>query len=358
MAAKSNDSICRLLALHGSDCYTLSEMIRPFNLRDLALVRRLSEHSISLHTESALTSNLHPLRGALFSLVGGEFPTFVWKLAKGSAAGFIQLSVEEDDHHARIICLGSEPEARASASNDDKLMIDENVWLPLLEQAVVEVGRRGIHSLVAEVDETGPELPVLRRAGFAVYTRQDVWQSDETAIQQKPEAIELRPRRPIDDWDIQLLYGNMVPRLVQLVEPVPPMHQGVGWLLHENSELAAFVHIRAGSVATWMRLFIHPNAEAQADDIIGAAIQVVARKSPQTIYCCVRRYQSWLRGPMERAGFELRGSQAVMVKHTVQHMQKPLSEMSAVLDRQRIPASAPMVPRYDRPRVNGKATYR
>jgi hypothetical protein len=40
---------------------------------------------------------------------------------------------------------------------------------------VVEAGQRGIHSLVAEVDEVSDELPVLRRAGFVVYTRQDVW---------------------------------------------------------------------------------------------------------------------------------------------------------------------------------------
>ena len=45
----------------------------------------------------------------------------------------------------------------------------------LLDQAVAEVGQNGIHSLVAEADESGPELPILRRAGFAVYTRQDIW---------------------------------------------------------------------------------------------------------------------------------------------------------------------------------------
>jgi hypothetical protein len=53
--------------------------------------------------------------------------------------------------------------------------VNENAWLPLLDQAVIEAGQRGIHSLVAEVNEVSDELPVLRRAGFVVYTRQDVW---------------------------------------------------------------------------------------------------------------------------------------------------------------------------------------
>lgn len=327
-------------------------MVRPFNLRDVTLVRRLSEHGVSLHTELALTNSLHPLRGALFSLVGGDYPTFVGKLDKRGPSGFIQLLIEEDGRHARILYVGTET---AAAQDDEVQKLDEGIWLSLLDQAVMEIGRRGVHSLIAEVSEMGPELPVLRRAGFAVYTRQDIWLLDTTAVVEKRNSpVELHPRRSDDDWDIQLLYGNIVPRLVQLVEPVPPLHQGEGWLLRESSELAAFAHIRAGTSATWMRLFIHPNAETRADDIIAAAVQVAGRKGVQPIYCCVRRYQSWLQEPMNEAGFEPWGSQAVMVKHTVHHSTKPLPELSAVLDSQHIPASAPMVRNYDRPRVNGK----
>ncbi len=307
------------------------------------MIRRLSEQGVSLHTELALTNQLNPLRGALFSLVGGEFPTFVWKLEKGSAAGFIQLNVEEDERHARILYVGSDT---AVSTNDRSPQINEDVWLPLLDQAVVEIGRRGIHSLVAEVSEIGPELPVLRRAGFAVYTRQNIWRLETAVASEQQPPIELSPRRPVDDWDIQLLYGNMVPRLVQLVEPVPPLQRGEGWLLRENGELAAFAYIHKGSEATWMRLFIHPNAHAQVDDIIAASVQVADGKASQPIYCCVRRYQSWLQGPMERAGFVAWGSQAVMVKHTVHYSTKPMPELTAVLDPQHIPASAPMVRQY------------
>lgn len=338
----------------GGDCYTLNEMIRPFNLRDLPLIRRLSEQGVSLHAESALTNNLNPLREALFSMVGGDYPTYVWKLDTGPTAGFIQLLLDEDEQHARIIYISPNDEVVDSGEYNDEQISNEDVWLPLLDQAVVEIGSRGIHSLVAEVNETGLELSILRRAGFAIYTRQDVWRLDEMGCLPETQ-LELIPRRPADDWDIQLLYGNMVPRLVQLVEPVPSLNRGGGWLLRENGELAAFGHLRFGSIATWLRLFIHPNAEAQADEIVTAMVQVASNKTLRPIYCCVRRYQSWLERPLQDAGFVHWGSQAVMVKHTVHHVARPLLEMSAAMDAQRIPASAPMIPHYDRSRVNGKA---
>ncbi|MCB9419555.1 MAG: hypothetical protein H6667_07115 [Ardenticatenaceae bacterium] len=329
-------------------------MIRPFNLRDLPLIRRLSEQGVSLHTESALTNNLNSLREALFSLVGGDYPTFVWKLDTGSAAGFIQLLLDEDEQHARIIYISPNDEVVDSGEQNDDQISNEDLWLPLLDQAVVEIGSRGIHSLVAEVSETGPELPILRRAGFAIYTRQDIWRLDEVGCLPEPK-LEMVPRRPVDDWDIQLLYGNMVPRLVQLVEPVPPLNRGGSWLLRENGELAAFGHMRNGSIATWLRLFIHPNAEAQADEIVAAMVQIAGSKAARPIYCCVRRYQSWLERPLQDAGFIHWGSQAVMVKHTVHHVPRTLPEAAAVLDPKHVPASAPMIPHYDRSRVNGKA---
>jgi hypothetical protein len=333
-------------------------MIRPFNLRDLALVRRLSERGTSLHIEPGLTNGLHPLRGALLSIVGGDFPTYVCKEKQSGSVGFIQLYLEEDKHHAHIRYLSSSADRGAVAgdgADDGRHAVNEDVWLPLLDQAVVDVGRRGIHSLVAEVSETGSELPILRRAGFAVYTRQDVWIIDK--VENRLLVTDLKRRQPADDWEVQLLYANTVPRLVQLVEPVPPLDNGEGWVLRENDELTTFVHVHSGSVATWLRLFIHPNAVARVDEIITAALQVSSPRASHPVYCCVRRYQSWLQSHLQQAGFELWGSQAVMVKHTVHHSRKPLPELSAALEAQGVTPTAPMVQRYQPSQANGKLSH-
>jgi hypothetical protein len=328
-------------------------MVRPFTLRDLALVRRLSEQGVSLHAESALADNLHPLRGALLGMVTRQdCPTLIWKSENRDRAGFIQLLLEEDRHHAHILFLsppagtgnGTPPEVNGSGE-----LIEDNtaVWLSLLDQAVAESGRYGIHSLVAEVDENGPELPILRQAGFAVYARQDIWVLDEdTPLAVDHEATRrLRPRLEKDDWDIQLLYANTVPRLVQLVEPLPPAAIGKCWVQRdEANELTAFVQIHEGTVATWLRFYIHPSAEHEAEEILQAALAVKSDRPTLPVYCCVRRYEGWLPTVIERAGFRLWGSQAVMVKHTVQHIQRPLSKTAVAMENAGMPVSTPYAP--------------
>jgi len=324
----------------------LSVMIRPFNLRDLALVHRLSEQGVALHTESALTGNLYPLRGALANMfVRSDYPTYVWKANEGSAAGFIQLFVRESNQPAYIMYLSAAGEnavgenavGETAVTNGDQPAVAETAWLALLDRAILEVGQRGIHNLVAEVNESGPELPILRQAGFAVYMRQDVWVLAQAEHSRSEMAsLELTPYQKKDDWEVQLLYANTVPRLVQMVDPMPPTSEGEGWVLREAGELSAFAHLHQGNTATWLRLFIHPNAEAQADVIVASLLHLRQESVISPVYCCLPRYQSWLQGGLERTGFRFWGSQAVMVKHTVQHLQKSIVK-TAVLETGGIP---------------------
>lgn len=342
--------ICAVRFLQGL-CLTakLIVMVRPFTLRDLALVRRLSEQGVSLHAESALADTLHPLRGALLSMVvRSDFPTLIWKSEDREYAGFIQLLLEEDGLHAHILYLSPDLSTGNPADNGVPLPEDENentdVWLSLLDQAVAEVGQFGIHSLVAEADETGPELPILRRAGFAVYTRQDIWvlAEDEPAAGETETTYKLRPRLAKDDWDIQLLYANTVPRLVQLVEPTPRTSAGSTWVQRDdNDELAAFVLIYEGTAATWMRFFIHPGAESDARELVRSALLVRASRRSQPVYLCVRRYEGLLPSVLQSVGFQKWGSQAVLVKHTVHHSQREMPKMAINLENSGIPVSAP-----------------
>ena len=329
-------------------------MVRPFDLRDLALIRRMGERGVSLHTVSALVENFHPLRSAIVSmLIGGEFPTFVWKPDNGESAGFIQLRVPAGATQAHVLYISPRcqpPEDLAAPMNvtaiDDAVLRgpDCAVWLALLDEAAAGVGPRGIHHIIAEVDEHSTELQVLRRSGFAIYTRQDIWAV--RAANYKPQTLSnrrLTRRSPTDEWDIQLLYANTVPRLVQVVEPLPINGDGEGWVLREDGELAAFINVRRGAIATWLRFFIHPEAESEAADIVAAALEIIFANEPELVYCCVRRYESWLPSALARSGFNLIGSQAVMVRHIVHHLPRSVPEAAVALDGQRISASSPMV---------------
>jgi len=336
-------------------------MVRPFDLRDLALIRRLGERGVSLHTVSALVENVHPLRGALISmLVGGEFPTFVWKPDNGERDGFVQLRVSHSGPQAFVLYISPRCDGARDGNGDLGALHNHNhsaaggVWLALLDESVAEIGRRGIHHLIAETDERGPELPVLRRAGFAVYTRQDIW--SVAAADYRPQgaaARKLQRRHAADDWDVQLLYANTVPRLVQLVEPTPLISEGENWVLREGDELAAFVTLRQGPTAGWLRFFIHPDAESEADEIVAAALEVAFEREPERVYCCVRRYESWLPSALSRSGFTISASQAVMVRHTVHHASRPAPEAAVAIDGQRIPVSSPMIRQLRRRHQNG-----
>ncbi|HRQ41450.1 MAG TPA: hypothetical protein PLD25_26315 [Chloroflexota bacterium] len=307
-----------------------------------------------------MTKNINPVRGALFGIVGGDFPTYVWKSENRATAGFIQLALVEGSPVAQVLFVGATGDTAVADDNGESSIsslpappvINEQVWLPLLDQAVIEAGRRGIVSLVAEVDELGPELPILRRAGFVVYTRQDIWAISEFVPHNGAEL--LRPRQEADDWDVHLLYANTVPRLVQMVEPLPPPAEGTGWVLREDGELAAYVHVHDGPAATWMRLFVHPNAEARVEEILTAVLHMTPPRLTHPVYCCVRRYQSWIQNALARTSFTLWGSQAVMVKHTVHHVQKSAPDLSALLEAQSVSPTTPMIRNWQAPPAKEK----
>jgi hypothetical protein len=325
-------------------------MIRPFKLRDFLLIYRLSDQSVSLNAESALITVAHPLRKAIGNVLWGScFPTYVWKAGKGRAAAYVQLYLAKESSSAYILNLGApgnrhQGNAAGNAAGNSADKIQDDLWLHVLDDLVSAVGGHGIHSLVAQVGENGPELSILRHAGFAVYTRQDVWVAD--LIDNKYKQAILQPRRAIDDWDIQLLYANTVPPLIQLVEPMPPLHYGKSWVLREDNELVAFVHLNHGPVATWMRLLIHPNANVPAEMIVGAAYGAKPARPGHPIYCCVGRYQSWLQNVLQGMGFRYWGSQALMVKHTVQHSQKTMPHRLGAMPARVAPGS-PLIQRFE-----------
>lgn len=322
-------------------------MIRPFHLTDLALVHRLGEHSVRLQAQAALTSVSHPTRKALSTmLLGGSYATYVWKSEANEAVGFVQLVLDEGSPNAQIANLGTERQGNSDAPVDK-----ESDWLTLLDELVAEAGKRGIHNLIAEVDEEGDELTILRKAGFAIYTRQDIWFNQQPQVTDAASLVE--PKRQVDEWDVHVLYANIVPALIQSVEPGPRVACGQNWTRREDGELVAYIHFEDGPVASWLQLLIHPNADVRPKDIIRAALAANDVEQGKPVYCCVRRYQSWLQSSLDKAGFQWWGSQAVMVKHMVKPVKQQVTKQQLGWEKQAVPGSSPLVQSLSRP--NGGA---
>jgi len=297
-------------------------MIRPFDLRDVTLVAQLEHQGTPLNAELALTRKPRLLQTALssfFSLSNHGIRTYICRGASSNQAekieGLLQIRLRADSARGYVTFA-----APALASSD---LVDE-VWTELLEYAGLEAGSRGLHHLIAEAPEDGREVEVLRQAGFAVYLRQDIFRMD---ADRRPTQVEgaLRPCQEVDTWAVQQLYLNTAPRLAHLAEGMPRTRPAGtrGYVYEVKGELAAYVEVRRGSHGAWFNLLVHPDAESRASLIMGEALAELGPLWDKPIFCGVRRYQEWLRRPLESLGFESFGSSVLMVKHLVAHIIEP-----------------------------------
>lgn len=299
-------------------------MIRPFDLRDVPLVAQLENQGTLLNAELALTQKPHPLQSALasfFSLRGHGIYTYVRRATlldrADKNAGLAQMRTRRDSTRGYITFIAP------------SLAVDgvEDVWLDLLDHMGVEAARNGMHHLIAEAPEDGDEVEVLRHAGFVVYLRQDIyWLGIEHARPVRPSNGALRPCEEVDTWAIQQLYYNTAPRLAQLAEGAPqPGYTASqrGYVYEDKGSLAAYVELRCGSHGAWLTLLVHPDAEARAERIIAQMHTQLGTGWDKPIFCGVRRYQEWLRRPLESLGYTAHGSSVLMVRHLVAHVAEP-----------------------------------
>ena len=330
-------------------------MIRSFDWRDVGLVKTLADSGVCLDAETGLTQGNHPLQQALLSYLMpmAGAPTLIWRADGDHTAVFGQLSHRQGESHARVLYMA--PVAEASTGG----------WMQLIERLAVEAGERRAQNLIAEVDEKSPESEALRLAGFAIYARQTLWKlaSRETATKAS-EQVALRPAMRADTIGVNTLYSNVVPRLVQQVEP-GPQHIERGYVLEDGDELVAFLDVRRGPQGIWVEPFLHPEAFDLSEAVLETCLQLLPPSpSEKPLYICVRRYQDWLQAIMPRMGFELLGSQVVMVKRLAVRLSEPVMKSLAVVDGH-VPTAIPsaqFTPHEDERRPgypsNGTAHYR
>lgn len=286
-------------------------MIRPFDWRDVSLVKQLSDQGTCLDSITRLTRDNQPLPNALLAYLmpGAGAPTLVWR--DDGQAAFGQLRHRPGEELARALFI-----APAWSEQNE-------AWLPLVDRLAAEAGARGGHNLVAEVDEVSGEFEALRQAGFAIYARQTIWRLVGEIPATAP-ALAIRAATTADSIAVSTLYTNLVPRLVQQVEPPP--HPGRGYVFERDGELVAFVDVKRGPAGLWVDPYLHPEAYDQADDMVSAALHMLGgnQRAGRPVYVCVRRYQDWLQDVLQTAGLECLGSQAVMVKRLAVRVTEPL----------------------------------
>lgn len=330
-------------------------MIRPFDWRDLALLHRVRDRGLCLDSQLAYTRGSQALGHALLELFNPNTATTTLVLRPdrgGQAEAVGQFMHRNGRPHARLAFVGP-TEAMEGESG-----------LALLEALARSAGERGAHNLIAEVDEQNPTFETLRRAGFAIYARQRIWhlggasvgetQPGEVAVGQDRSRSVEGPLTESDDgrmwrhesgehsFATQSLYANLVPAMVQQVEP-PPFQNGRNLVYWHGGELLGYLDIERGSLGTWVQAYFHPAAE-RLDQLLFGFIHQSVSPIRWPLYFCVRSYQSWMGGPLDRLGFAPCSDQAVMVKRLAARVRRVVTEPLTVLEGTYPETSAPFVP--------------
>jgi len=278
--------------------------IRSFDWRDLPVLHRYRHCGLFLDTALVLTRGpgLVPA-GAVFSAAGLGGSVFTYLCDDDE--------VRKQPLLAQVTHNTGSTFARLSFIAPDEAVVSAD--LPsLFDYLAPAVGERGAFHILAEVDERAQAFDALRRSGFAIYANQRIWKLEEEEAG-KSESSAWRKCNGRDVLRVRSLYNDLVPGLVQQVEPLPREHLK-GMVYYQDGTMMAYVELRYGPKGIWAQPFIHPDAH-DFDESLGKLLHSLSGRSGRTVYICVRSYQSWLEGMIESVGAVPGNSQAVMVRH-------------------------------------------
>jgi hypothetical protein len=317
---------------------TDSTQVRPFDWRDLPLLHRVRHEGLCFHSQMAFTRGPHALQNALLdSLTPGRSEcTIVVRDSDDGAPDLIgQVSHAYQARVARLTFVGPAGALEAPAGTH------------LLEALAQSVGRRGAYNLVAEVDEHSPAFESLRVAGFAIYARQRVWRCLPQTLPASASAESIwEPERDADQAAILGLYQNLVPALVQQVEP-EPVRAHKGLVYYEEGELLGYADIDKGALGMWLHPFIHPAVEESEALILGLLHAVAGDDDTRPVFLCVRSYQGWMNAKLGRMQIPDWADQAVMVKRLAALVRRPSLVPMAAFEGTRPEPTAPYAPVID-----------
>lgn len=272
-------------------------------LLDLPLMLRLKQNAIVLHSELGLTEDARGQSSALLSSI--VFPrglhTLVAHLDDKDAVG--QFRYRSGESNAHIVYL-----APTLDEHDD-----DSIWLHMLDAMAEQAGKNGGQTLVGEVEVSHRLFETMRRAGYAVYSRQVIWRHGPVEPASLKTGLTVTAETADDGIGIAALLGATVPRILQTV--MGPSTDMAGLVHRKRGQIEAYIAYSEGRHGVYLMPYLHPEVLGEAPDIVAAALRQIERCRKLPIYVCVRGYQGWLENTMLDLGFEPWLEQAVMVKH-------------------------------------------
>jgi len=274
-------------------------------------VKRLTEDGVVLDARIWVTSAAAKPQSALLAsmLPHTGRHTLVAKSDGQQVAG--QFYLTSESRAARMVYLAPRPEEQ----------LDSSAWLLVLDGMTREAGRLGAYMLTGEVEEGSALFVLMRRAGFAVYSRQQIWvHLPGTPLPAEPIPVTLTPATDTDRAGVLGLYRRVVPNLIQHVG-WPPAENG--FVYRENGQVVAYIDVAEGRDGVFFVPYVDPSVLHKVGALIAAAASQVPKLDRRPLAVCVARYQGGLILPLELGGFERVADQALMVRHITSRIQVP-----------------------------------
>jgi len=277
--------------------------IRPLAILDLPYLYSFRDEAIGLDTARTLTRG-NPLGAAgLLAYVNPSRHIYSAIANSENEAVLGGIIHSRDETFAKLLYL-------APSSQLGHPHLPE-----LIENLSAQAGEWGAFHVLAEVDENSEAFVPLRKAGFSVYAWQRMWEITEVAESNFHTAQTIKPEvwtraHSIHLPAIQSLYHQIVPPLLQPVEPQPK--SSIGWISNDGAKCyAGMTHGMYGIV---LMPLIHPEARDVGAKLAVLINNLTDRKN-RPVYVCVRSYQAWLEPVLADLGAKAGQRQAVMVKH-------------------------------------------
>ena len=269
--------------------------IRPLDLLDLPSLYRYRGEAVSLDSARLLTRG-NPL-GAVGMLAYMNPRRHVYTAVSDDGATLLGgITHTNGDTFAKLLYL-------APASN-----LDLPSAPALIDHLSAQAGSWGAFHALAEVDEGSDAFPALRMSGFSVYAWQRMW--DVSNIMASTNGSSWMRVKSVSLAAIQNLYHQIVPPLLQPVEPTPK--SATGFMCNEGPK--CFINLSMGAMGIVLYPLIHPEA-TDVGEKLAALVNSLPNRRSRPVYLCVRSYQAWLEPVLEDLGAKVATRQAVMVKH-------------------------------------------
>ena len=262
----------------------------------------------------------------------------------------------------------------------------DDVLAELLQFVLNAAIARGVQRVFARVEDESRELELFGRAGFQRYAREvSYWlpelsaaHAEATPHEDRDDTPPLRGWHRHDEWGLMRLYTATTPHRVQIAECLEGAEVlqtyaagGRGDALSLVTRATeAYVYDRGVRLAGWLRLrhgrgaqphqlwlMAHPEDAELAGPLLRFGLRQLAAAQPRPVLCQVREYDGTTINALRAAGFEHRGTRALLVRHLMLRALRPAPALETTRVAYGVKGLGPAQSRMDRGEETLYATH-